>query len=46
MVTCIYMPESLHCSPETSTALLIGYTSSTKYKAQNKQNSSFLKGKM
>ena len=26
MDTCIYMVESLHCSPGTITALLIGYT--------------------
>ena len=26
MDTCIYMAESLHCSPETVTTLLIGYT--------------------
>ena len=26
MNTCIYMTESLHCSPETVTTLLIGYT--------------------
>ena len=25
MDTCIYMAESLHCSPETVTTLLIGY---------------------
>ena len=27
MDTCICMAESLHCSPETITTLLIGYTS-------------------
>ena len=26
MGTCICMAESLHCSPETTTTLLIGYT--------------------
>ena len=26
METCVYMPESPHCSPKTSTILLIGYT--------------------
>ena len=26
MDTCIYIAESLHCSPETITTLLIGYT--------------------
>ena len=26
MDTCVRMAESLHCSPETTTTLLIGYT--------------------
>ena len=38
MDTCICMPETLHCSPETITTLLIGYTPiKQKKKFQNKR---------
>ena len=46
MDTWVYMAESLHCSPETITALLLGYTPKTNKQKSSKQNSSFLKGKM
>ena len=34
---CIYMAESLHCSPETITTLLIGYTSVQNKKFRKRQ---------
>ena len=41
MDTCIYMAESLQCSPETITTLLIGYTLiQNKKKIKNWQNNS------
>ena len=42
MNTCIYMTESLHCSPETLTTLLIGYTQiQNKNLKIKKKNSTF-----
>ena len=38
MGICIYMAESLHCSPETITTLLIGYTSVQNKKFKKKAN--------
>ena len=37
MGMCIYMAESLHCSPETITTLLIGYTSVQNKKFRKRQ---------
>ena len=38
MNTCIYMTESLHCSPEITTTLLISYTpiQNKKFKVKKK----------
>ena len=43
MDTCICMAESLSCSPETTTTLLIGYTpvQNKTFKAWEKKNSQF-----
>ena len=38
MDTCIYMAESLHCSPETVIILLIGYTPIKNKKVFKKEN--------
>ena len=37
MDTCMIMAESLHCSPETITALLISCTAIQNKKLKNKQ---------
>ena len=37
MDTCICMAESLHCSPETITTLLIGYTPTQNKKFKKKK---------
>ena len=39
MDTCIYMAESLHCSPGTITTLLIGYIPIQNKKLKRKNNS-------
>ena len=38
MDTCICMPESLHCSPETVTTLLIGHTPIQNKKFKRSKN--------
>ena len=38
MNTCICMAKSFHCSPETTTALLIGYTPRQNKKFKKKKN--------
>ena len=45
MDTCICMAESLHCSPETITTLLIGYTliQNKKLKIKTRQNAITMK---
>ena len=45
MDTCIWMAESLHCSPETITTLLIGYTliQNKKLKIKTRQNAITMK---
>ena len=43
MDACIYITESLHCSPETITTLLISYTSIENEKLKKKISTSFLK---
>ena len=37
MDTCVCMTESLHCSPETITTLLISYTSIKKLKVKKER---------
>ena len=46
MDTCICMAESLHCSPETTTTLLIGYTpkQNKKLKVWGKKKATSLMG--
>ena len=39
MDTCIHMAESLHCSPETTKTLFIGYTPIQNKKFNNNKNS-------
>ena len=40
--TCICLTESLHCSPESITTLLIGYTSIQKEKRERENNNKHL----
>ena len=44
MDTCICMAESLHCSPETLTTLLISYTPRQTKKLKKKKKDMFYQG--